>query len=217
LPENEGGILAAVERFSRERCAQHDPAHDAMHVARVVQNARLILNDEPGASRFITEAAAWLHDIVQLPKGIGEPGESARLSASDATQLLRTLDVDEPSIRAVAHAIEAHSFSGGLRPGSKEAAIVQDADRLDALGAVGIARLWVTSGTMNSLLCHPDDPAGTGRDLDDRKYGLDHIERKLLKLPGMMNTRAGRRIASDRAGFVAHFRDTFLDEIAGKA
>ena len=215
MPERDAEIIAAVEEFSRERCARHDPAHDALHVSRVVQNVRIILSEEMEASRFITEAAAWLHDIVQLPKGSGQPGESARQSAREATQFLVALGVDDSRIQSIAHAIEEHSFSGGLRPRSKEAAILQDADRLDALGAVGIARLWVTAGNLGSCLYHPDDPAATRRELDDRKYGLDHFERKLLRLPGLMNTGAGRRIASARAEYVLHFRDTFLNELAG--
>jgi uncharacterized protein len=217
LPEPEADILAAIEQFAIERCEKHDPAHDALHVSRVLNNVHLILSEEPDASRFITEAAAWLHDVVQLPKGTGALGESARQSARVATQFLVKLGVDETGIRAIEHAIEAHSFSGGIQPQSKEAAIVQDADRLDALGAVGIARLWVTAGTMGSSLYNSADPAGTQRELDDREYGLDHIERKLLKLPGMMHTDAGRRIATTRAEYVSQFRRTFLDEIAGNA
>jgi uncharacterized protein len=217
LPDRDIEILAAIERFGLDRCARHDPAHDALHVSRVVNNARTILSEEPDASVFITEAAAWMHDIVQLPKGTSAAGESARQSADVAMQFLVALGVDDFRIQAITHAIEAHSFSGGLLPDSKEAAIVQDADRLDALGAIGIARLWVTAGTMDSHLYSQFDPAGTERHLDDKTYGLDHIERKLLKLPGMMNTEAGRRIAAARAKYVALFRCTFLDEIAGNA
>jgi len=217
LLDAEAGYLTAIKQFAEERCVRHDPAHDMLHVTRVVHNARLILGDEPDASRFVTEVACLLHDIVQLPKGTGAPGESARQSAAVAMQFLVALGIDDFSIRAIAHAIEAHSFSGGLPPASIEAAIVQDADRLDALGAIGIARLWVTAGTMDSLLYSEDDPAGEERELDDRAYGLDHIERKLLRLPDLMNTEAGRRIANTRAGYVAQFRRRFLEEIAGNA
>lgn len=184
---------------------------------RVVANTLNILNGEPGADRFITLAAAWLHDIVQLPKGSGEPGESARRSAGEATVFLASLGIDEATVDKIAGAIASHSFSGGLRPDSIEAAIVQDADRLDAIGAIGIARLWATAAVLGSQLHHPDDPAALSRDLADREYGLDHIPAKLLKLPDLMNTETGKRIAIDRATYVAEFRDRFLAELRGEA
>lgn len=210
----QGELLRAIERLARERCAGLDPAHDALHVARVVRAARLIARSEPEADPFITEAASWLHDIVQLPKGSGVPGESARRSAHDARAFLLDLGVDTGTVDAIADAITTHSFSGGKKPASLEAAILQDADRLDALGAIGIARLWVTAGVLNSDLYHDDDPSARHRELDDRSFGLDHIAAKLLLLPDMMNTAAGRELARSRADFVQHYRDTFLSELS---
>jgi uncharacterized protein len=204
-----------IEHFVRERCAGHDPAHDILHVRRVVNSARTIIAQEPGADRFITEAAAWLHDIVQIPKGSGPPGESARQSARESAAFLTQIGVDPAVVSNIAHAIEAHSFSGGITPNSVEAAIVQDADRLDALGAIGIARLWVTAGVLGSNLYEEADPAGERRQLDDRAYGLDHIIVKLLRLPDMMNTQTGRRLAHDRATLISEYRDAFLAELDG--
>ena len=100
-----------------------------------------------------------------------------------------------------------------MRPNTLEAAIVQDADRLDALGAIGIARLWVTGVALGGQLYAADDPAGHQRELDDRHYGLDHIERKLLRSPDTMNTAAGKREAERRAAFVAAYRAEFLREL----
>lgn len=207
--------LQKIQQFAIERCTGNDPAHDSMHVTRVVANARAILADEPDAEPFITIAAAWLHDIVQLPKGSGEPGESARRSAVEAQFFLERLCIEQTAITAIAAAVETHSFSGGLQPASIEAAIVQDADRLDALGAIGIARLWATAAVLGSSLHHLDDPAAEQRALDDRTYGLDHIEKKLLKLPGLMNTNAGKRLALNRANYVDQHRTRFLEELAG--
>lgn len=183
-----------------------------LHVSRVVSNARAIAARE-SANPFITEAAAWLHDTVQRPKGGGPPGASAQRSAADARAFLNTLGVQANEVNAIAHAIEAHSFSGGLKPRTIEAAVLQDADRLDALGAIGLARLWAVAGTLGSSLYHPSDPAGSSRPLDDRAYGLDHIPTKLLRLPGLMNTRAGRQMATERAAFVRAFHAAFLREI----
>lgn len=209
-------VTQEIERFARLRCAMHDAAHDALHLARVVHNARLLHEAEPGSRQrdwSVIAASCWLHDIVQLPKGEGPPGEPARRSAAEARDVLASLGVDQEAIDSVVHAIAVHSFSGGRHPESPEAAIVQDADRLDALGAVGIARLWVTGAELGGALYNADDPSGSRRELDDRAWGLDHIERKLLRLPALMNTAAGRAEAERRAEFLRTYRDAFLSEI----
>lgn len=208
-------LAGVIATYAEERCKDHDPAHDIAHVRRVVVNADMILAGECAADGFVTRTAAWLHDIVQFPKGSGQPGESARRSALEASTFLESLDIPGDTIRSIHHAIEAHSFSGGLAPDSLEAAIVQDADRLDALGAIGIARLWVTAGVLGSKLHHPDDPAAEHRDLDDRAYGLDHILAKLLKLPEMMNTGTGRALAVERARYVEEHHARFIAELHG--
>jgi uncharacterized protein len=213
-------VLESVRHAALAASAGHDAAHDALHLQRVVTNALRLADEELAAGkavdRFVIEAAAWLHDIVQLPKGEGPAGESARRSAAGARTTLSELGVDDATIDAVAHAIETHSFSGGLRPATLEAAIVQDADRLDALGAIGIARLWVTGASLGGTLYHADDPAGERRELDDRTFGLDHIERKLLRLPDLMNTPSGRAEAARRAAFIASYRAEFLRELGVK-
>lgn len=215
MTKNDAELLERISAFAHEQCSQHDPAHDVAHVCRVVANARRIACGEAGADVFVVDAAAFLHDIVQLPKGTGEPGESARRSASEASVLLRSLDVPSPAIQAIHHAIEAHSFSGGMKPETLEAAIVQDADRLDAIGAIGIARLWVTAAVMGSKLHHADDPEAQARSLNDRAYGLDHIPVKLRKLPELMNTPTGRKLAVERARYVDEFYARFVDEVHG--
>jgi uncharacterized protein len=210
-------LLDEIESFARECCAGHDTAHDALHLSRVIANARSLMHAERAAGavidEFVVESACWLHDVVQLPKGTGPSGESARRSADVARETLTERGVDQARVAAVAHAVEAHSFSGALQPETLEAAIVQDADRLDALGAVGIARLWVTGVNLGGTLYHAGDPAGADRELDDRAYGLDHIERKLLRLPDTMNTESGKDEAYRRAEFVRRYRDEFLREL----
>jgi uncharacterized protein len=210
-------LLGEIESFARERCADHDTAHDALHLTRVLANARVLTEVERAAGAvvdvFVVEAACWLHDVVQLPKGTGPAGESARQSAALARAFLAERGVEPPLIDAIAHAVAAHSYSGGMQPATIEAAILQDADRLDALGAVGIARLWVTGVSLGGALYHDGDPAGTARELDDRACSLDHIERKLLRLPETMNTDAGRSEARRRAEYVRQYRDEFLREL----
>jgi uncharacterized protein len=101
-----------------------------------------------------------------------------------------------------------------MTPETIEAKIVQDADRLDALGAVGLARMFYTAGRMGCALAHADDPMALHRELDDKMYSLDHIEVKLAALPAKMQTEAGRRIGQARLAELAAFRDSFIAEWA---
>lgn len=209
-------LLQRIQAFALTQAAEADPAHDELHLRRVVANARGIMGNLPASAsvdRFVVEAACWLHDCVHLPKGQTVAGEAARRSADRASAFMESLGLNAQRIRAVHDAVLTHSFSGGLNPATIEAAIVQDADRLDALGAIGIARLWATMVSMGGAMYHRDDPAGSSRDLDDRSWALDHVERKLFRLPALMNTEAGRAEAERRAAFLRTYLDEFLREI----
>jgi uncharacterized protein len=212
-------LLADIETWSRKSCRGHDAAHDAAHLQRVANNARLILDREGEKAgtrdEFVVYSACWLHDLVQLPKGTGPAGESARRSAKLARDYLSEHGVDDERAAHVAAAVRTHSYSGGEKPSTIEAAIVQDADRLDALGAVGIARLFVVSATLDSALYHPDDPLSEHRPLEDNRYALDHIAAKLVNLPELMNTASARQIADERLAYIIGFRDQFIAEIGG--
>jgi uncharacterized protein len=94
-----------------------------------------------------------------------------------------------------------------------EAQILQDADRLDALGAIGIARTFYVAGRMGSSLFHPDDPLARNRPLDDRAFSLDHFETKLFRIAETMNTRTGQRIAEERAALTRRFVSDLIAEI----
>jgi uncharacterized protein len=116
-------------------------------------------------------------------------------------------------IEAICHVIEAHSFSAGIKPKTIEAEILQDADRFDAIGAIGIARLFYIAGSLGSQLFDEDDPFAESRPLDDRRFALDHFEIKLLKLPEAMNTDAARALAQSRVGFLRSFLRQIRSEI----
>ncbi len=195
-----------------ERCAAHvaqtmagDAAHDVSHVRRVVANARRLALDE-GADLRVVLPAAWLHDVVTVPKSSPDRARASQLAAHAASAWLGDEGFPSELIAAVAHAVAAHSFSAGIAPETPEARVVQDADRLDALGAVGLARMFATAGAMGAALFHPDDPFHeTDRPLDDRAFSLDHLETKLLRLPGTMQTAAGRAEAERRADVIRRF------------
>ena len=195
--------------------AGDDGAHDMSHLHRVWRNACALLEATPQADALVVLAACYLHDIVNLPKNHPEREQASRRAAELAVTALRAERFPEEKLQAVAHAIEAHSYSGGIAPQTIEAKIVQDADRLDALGAVGLARLFYVAGRMGSALAHPSDPLARQRDPDDRTYALDHISCKLEKLPATMQTTAGLALAEARLAWLHGFRDVFVAEWNG--
>ncbi len=201
-------LAAACETFVAGRTAA-DPAHDLSHIKRVVNNA-LYLSDIESCNKEIVLPAAWLHDCVQVPKDSPQRAQASQLAADEAVRFLRTQEYPEALLEAVHHAVAAHSFSAGIPVESTEAGVVQDADRLDALGAIGIARCLLTGGALGSDIYHPDDLFAERRELDDKAFMVDHFHTKLFKLPDTMQTTAGREEANRR---VAMMR-TFLEELA---
>lgn len=191
--------------------ATGDGAHDLNHLHRVWQNAQTLLDEHPEADILIVMAACYLHDLVNLPKNDPERHTASRKAAELACRQL-SLDFPQDKLAGLVHAIEVHSFSAGIAPETIEAKIVQDADRLDALGAVGLARLYYTAGRMGSALAHPSDPLGLHRTMDDRAYALDHIEVKLATLPATMRTQAGCKMGESRLEWLRAFRETFIAE-----
>jgi uncharacterized protein len=159
-------------------------------------------------------AACYLHDLVNVPKNHPERHLASRQAAQLASRQLAEMGFPADKLAATAHAIETHSFSAGIKPETIEAKIVQDADRLDALGAVGLARMFYTAGRMGCALAHADDPMALQRELDDKAYSLDHIDVKLATLPAKMQTAAGRRLGQSRLRDLIAFRDSFIGEWA---
>lgn len=190
-----------------------DGAHDLGHLDRVWKSCRLIALEEPGADADVLAAAAYFHDAVNLPKDSPDRAQASRLSADLAARELGAMGFDPARLPAVHHAIAAHSFSAGIVPETVEARILQDADRLEALGAIGIARMFLIAGQMGAALFDAEDPMALNRKLDDRRFALDHLEVKLFPVADAMQTAAGRQMAQERADWMASFRTRFLTEI----
>jgi uncharacterized protein len=193
----------------------NDGSHDRSHLRRVWLNAMAISEQEPGCDPEILVAAVILHDCVAVEKNSPDRSRASRLAAARARTIVAALGWDAARTERVTHAIEAHSFSAGITPRTIEARILQDADRLDALGAVGMARCFYVAGRMGSGLYSADDPAATRRPLDDQRFALDHFGAKLFKVAGNFQTAAGQALADERSRTVRAFFDTFLAEIAG--
>jgi uncharacterized protein len=189
-------------------------SHDEGHLSRVIGHARTILEEgdfESSPDREVVAAAALGHGLVDLPKDHPERHLAARKSADELVVHLRTIGAfDSGQIELVAEAVESHSFSSPREPESIEAKIVCDADRLDAIGAVGIARTFMVGGSLGRLLCHPDDPMAEAREVDDETYTVDHFFEKLLTLRDRMHTSVGRIIAERRHRHM----EAFLDQLA---
>lgn len=201
--------------------ADDDGAHDASHLDRVWRNAQAIMAGESDASgarpdALAVLAACYLHDFVNVPKNDPRRTQASRLSSELARSELQRLGFPADKLDTVAHAIEAHSFSAAIPAATLEAKIVQDADRLDGLGAVGLARMFYIAGRMGSRLAHGSDPLAIDRALDDKAYSLDHIPVKLARLPGMMQTAAGRRLGEQRLAMLEDFRRVFAAEWRGE-
>ena len=204
-----------TDRFSdflEAQTAEADAAHDRAHVTRVVTTARRLAEDEE-AQMDVVVPAAWLHDCVVLPKDAPDQAQASRRAAKAAREFLKSEGYPEQWIPDIEHAIAAHSYSGDIEPETAEAKIVQDADRLDALGAIGIARCFAVGGTLDQSLYDPDDPFCDDRAPDDDAYTLDHFYAKLLRLPDTMQTEAGRAEAEQRAAFLQTYLDQLRDEI----
>ncbi|MDX1380804.1 MAG: HD domain-containing protein [Xanthomonadales bacterium] len=189
-----------------------DGAHGRDHLLRVLRNAR-DLGDAEGADARVTVPAACLHDCVAVPKDSALRAQASRLAAERAIEFLAELPFPEHLLDAVYHAIEAHSYSAGIAPRTLEARVVQDADRLDSLGAIGIARCLQVGGHLGRPLCEPDDPFCDAREPDDSRYTVDHFYAKLLKLPATMQTAAGRAEAERRADVMRVWLDQLRREI----
>jgi len=190
-----------------------DGAHDLGHLDRVWKSCRLIALDEPGADGDVLAVAAYFHDAVNLPKDSPDRAQASRRSADLAVRELAAMGFDAGRLAAVHHAIAAHSFSAGIAPETVEARILQDADRLEALGAIGLARMFLIAGQMGGALFDAADPLAMERALDDRRFALDHLEVKLFPVAAAMQTATGRRMAAERAEWMESFRTRLLHEI----
>jgi uncharacterized protein len=189
-----------------------DGSHDLAHIHRVFKNAMKIQAGEGGDVEILA-AAVLLHDCVAVEKSSPLRSQASRLAAEKASGILAGLGWPEAKIAAVAHAILTHSFSANIPPETLEAKMLQDADRLDAIGMVGVARCFYIAGRMGSGLYHPADPGAEHRPLDDRSYAIDHFPAKLLKLSEGFQTVTGAKLAKERHERLTLFLTLFRDEI----
>ncbi|WP_367606990.1 phosphohydrolase [Legionella sp. W05-934-2] len=193
-----------------------DKSHDISHFRRVYTTAKAIMN-KLGGNELVIATACYFHDIVNLPKNHPNRKQSSVLAAKETLNILSTHYPDFPTelYPSVEHAICAHSFSANIKPETIEAKIVQDADRVEALGAIGLARVFYTAGLLGHHLFDAQDLFAEKRQLDDTKYALDHFQQKLLTLPATMQTAEGRKMAEYNANYLVEFMAKLACEVKG--
>ncbi|WP_434766354.1 HD domain-containing protein [Pseudomonas triticicola] len=189
-----------------------DGAHDLAHLQRVWHTAGTLHATEGGDLEVLL-AAVLLHDCVSVEKNSPLRSQASRLAAEKASFVLKEMHWPNEKISNVAHAIEAHSFSANITPLTLEAKIVQDADRLDSLGMLGVARTFYIAGRMGSAIYDPQDPEAQHREYDDTRFCLDHFQTKLLHLAEGFQTATGQRLAWVRHQRLKDFMEQFKEEI----
>lgn len=189
--------------FAQQEMVQ-DPAHDINHVLRVVKNAQSLSSIEHACMEIVVPAA-YLHDCFSFPKNHPDRAKSAIIAAEKAITFLQSIDYPATYLEGIHHAISAHSYSAKIKPQTLESQIVQDADRLDALGAIGIARCLQVSTCFGTPLYNHDDPFCAQRSPNDRNFTIDHFYVKLLNLENTMNTEAATAEAQRRTQFMRDY------------
>lgn len=203
-----------LEHKISQLASSEDPAHDLLHFKRVVKIAKEICEKEKARAEIVVPAA-WLHDFVIVPKDDPRRKIASRLSAEAAVKFLREISYPETYLEDIAHAIAAHSFSANIETKTLEANIVQDADRLDGLGAIGIARCFATAGLLKRAFYSESDPFCEGRAPDDQQFTIDHFFAKLFKTAETLKTDAGRAEGLRRVEVMRNYLSSLTREISG--
>ena len=204
-------VLDSIKNEVKEMM-DNDSAHDFQHVMRVYKNAQKLCKQEKANEKLVL-SAALLHDIVSYPKSDKRSKNSSVESAKKSKPLLEKYGFSKEEIVIVSEAIRDHSFSRNKIPITLEGKILQDADRLDALGAIGIARVFATGGSLKRSFYNTDDPFCQTRMPDDKTWTVDHFYQKLLKLESLMNTKSGRVEAKKRTKVLKEFLNHLKQEL----
>lgn len=189
-----------------------DPGHDLAHCLRVALWT-IELGRPLGVDPREAVAAALLHDIVNVPKDHPDRHRASERCAEVAVAELPDFGFAPDAVTRIADAIRDHSFSRGAVPTGALGMALQDADRLEAVGALGLFRCISTGARMGARYFHDEDPWARARALDDRAYSVDHFFKKLLGLPATMLTEAGRAEGRRRAAFLEATLDALASEL----
>lgn len=210
-------IILNIQSFVRQNLADDFSGHDMAHIERVVKLAQRILKHEPNANYFIVVVSAYLHDVID-EKVVADVDQAVR----ELLTYLKSQKINDDEIKTIFDIIDNMSYRKNLTEKkvlSLEGQIVQDADRLDALGAIGIGRTFYYGGNKHNIMYDPNIPPRTL--LDENSYKqpstvINHFYEKLFLLKSMMNTDTAKKIALKRHKFLVDFVKIFEDEWYGE-
>lgn len=215
---NKKQVIKNTEKFVKDKMFGESTGHDWWHIYRVWKNAIQIGKKEK-ADMFIVELGALLHDIADFKFSNGDDKAGGR----ETRKWLEFQKVDEETIKHVCDIVDNVSFKGaGVKSKikTKEGMIVQDADRLDALGAIGIARTFAYGGSKGREIYNPETKVIKHKSFKEYKNanssGINHFYEKLLLLKDLMNTKTGKKMAENRHKFLQEYLKRFLKEWNGK-
>lgn len=215
---NKESILKITENYVKTNFNQESTGHDWWHIKRV-HDLSLQINEIEKKDEFIVRMIALLHDVFD-----------EKFSDGDVKQNLENLmkklniynEIDEKDIKNIIHSIENLGFKGGFNniEISDEGKIVQDADRIDAIGAIGIARCFAYNGKKGNVIYDPDTGIVEINNQEEyrnkKRHAINHFYEKLLKIKDTINTEAGKTIAIKRTEYMENFLDEFYKEWDGK-
>ncbi|QRV16821.1 HD domain-containing protein [Haloterrigena salifodinae] len=210
-------MLEAVRTRARSYFEAAPPAHDWHHVRRVETLAETLIDRHSSdeIDERVVILAVLLHDIGREREDAGEIDNHAAWDARESRRILEDIGADPATIDAVAHCMRAHRYSNAVEPERLEAKLVSDADNLDALGAVGIARTFAHGGALGEPIYDPAVPVAD----DETAAGAtqyNHLHEKILALPERLYTDVGRELAERRAAFVREYVAQFDAELTGE-
>ena len=207
--------MSTIESLKLEvkKIMDNDPAHDFEHVMRVFNNAQRICKKEKANEKLVL-FSVLLHDIVSYSKSDKHSKNSSVESAKKSKQILKKYNFSKEEIAIISNAIRDHSFSQNKIPNTIEGKILQDADRLDAIGAIGIARVFATGGSLKRPFYNPDDPFCKKRKPEDKVWTVDHFFQKLLLLESLMNTKSGKTEAKKRTKILREYLKHLKQELS---
>jgi uncharacterized protein len=211
----EDDVALGALRDRLEPRLSDDPGHDMAHCLRVAAWTLRLGGDQVDPREAV--AAALLHDVVNLPKDSPERAQASELSARVAQTELASLGFTAAAIGRIVAAVRDHSFSRGATPEDALGRALQDADRLETLGAIGLMRCVAVSTQMGGTFFDSQDPWARARELQDTRYFVDHFFTKLLTLPETLCTEAGRTEARRRGAYLRGFLAQLADEIGEPA
>ncbi|WP_271768787.1 HD domain-containing protein [Aquimarina algiphila] len=214
----EDKIVSKTIDFVKEKLVGAEGGHDWFHIQRVYNNAKLIAKDE-NVDLFVVSLGALLHDIADSKFHDGDETVGPKV----ASDFLESLSVEESVVTHVIKIIENISFKGGntdQKFKSPELDVIQDADRLDAIGAIGIARCFNYGGFKNRVLYDPDISPNLNMTKEEYKSStsptINHFYEKLFLLKDRMNTEAGKKLANERHQYMEGFLEQFYKEWEGQ-